>query len=69
MANTQNLIRFDQMTPERHRELSARGGVASGQTRRERRRAIEARKVERAAESETLTDLIQLFKALAVVKR
>ena len=29
-----NLIPFDQMTPERHRELSSRGGIASGKTRR-----------------------------------
>lgn len=30
----ENLISFDDMTPERHRELSARGGKASGEKRR-----------------------------------
>ena len=31
-----NLIPFNQMTPERHRELSAKGGRASGVTRRKK---------------------------------
>ena len=30
-----NLIKFGEMTPERHRELSARGGRASGEKRRQ----------------------------------
>ena len=29
-----NLKRFDEMPPERHRELSARGGIRSGEVRR-----------------------------------
>ena len=33
--NDENLIRFDEMTPERHRELSARGGRRSGEKRRQ----------------------------------
>lgn len=32
--NDHNLIRFDEMSPERHRELSARGGRASGESKR-----------------------------------
>lgn len=32
--NDYNLIRFDEMTPERHRELSRLGGIASGKQRR-----------------------------------
>lgn len=38
-----NLIPFDQMGKERHRELSAKGGRASGETRRRKaafRRAV-----------------------------
>lgn len=31
------MIRFDEMTKERHRELSARGGVKSGEARRAKR--------------------------------
>ena len=34
--NENNLIRFDQMSPERHRELSRRGGAASGKRRRKK---------------------------------
>ena len=37
--NTQNLIQFDEMPLERHRELSARGGRASGEVKR-RKKAI-----------------------------
>ena len=32
--NDENLVRFDQMSAEQHRELSRRGGIASGETRR-----------------------------------
>ena len=31
--NDENLIPFDKMPPEQHKELSRRGGVASGITR------------------------------------
>lgn len=34
--NEQNLIPFGKMSPERHRELSRMGGIASGQTRARR---------------------------------
>lgn len=33
-TNSQNLIQFDEMPPERHRELSAKGGRASGEAKR-----------------------------------
>ena len=36
-TNYENLITFADMPPERHRELSARGGVASGISRRKKR--------------------------------
>lgn len=35
--NIENLIQFDEMTPEQHRELSAKGGRASGETRRKKK--------------------------------
>ena len=34
--NDENLITFNQMQPERHKELSRLGGIASGQTRARR---------------------------------
>jgi hypothetical protein len=34
--NDENLITFKQMQPERHKELSRLGGIASGQTRARR---------------------------------
>lgn len=34
--NDENLITFNQMRPERHKELSRLGGIASGQTRARR---------------------------------
>lgn len=35
MANNENLRPFDTLPPEEHRELSRRGGIASGERRRE----------------------------------
>lgn len=35
MPNNQNLRPFNTLTPEEHRELSRRGGIASGERRRE----------------------------------
>ena len=37
MNGMKNLIPFDKMPPERHRELSAKGGQASGEARRRAR--------------------------------
>ena len=42
MANEQNLIQFDAMTPEKHKELSAAGGIASGRARRKAKSMREA---------------------------
>ena len=42
MAKEQNLIQFDEMTPERHKELSAAGGIASGKARRKAKSMREA---------------------------
>lgn len=33
--NDENLIRFDEMPPDKHKELSRRGGIASGEKRRD----------------------------------
>lgn len=37
MANEQNLIPFTKRTPEEHRELSRKGGIASGVARRQKK--------------------------------
>lgn len=42
-------MRFDQLDPADLVEVSRRGGLASGESRRARRRAIEQAKVEAAA--------------------
>jgi len=39
--NIENLTSFGEMPPERHRELSARGGVASGVKRRKKSEDLE----------------------------
>ena len=58
-----NLIQFDEMSTERHRELSARGGRASGETRR-RKAAMRASlrdTLEKYAIAEELIDDIHEF--------
>lgn len=37
----ENLLPFDQMAPEQHKELSRRGGIRSGEVRREWKRRRE----------------------------
>jgi len=39
LANEQNLIPFSELPKDRHRELSQRGGLASGAARRRKREA------------------------------
>ena len=59
-----NLIQFDAMPPERHRELSARGGVASGEARR-KKAAVQAaiqEAFERYATAEGLLEDVKEFK-------
>lgn len=65
----QNLVPFDQMAPEQHRELSRRGGIASGESRR-RKAALRAYLVD-ALEKQYLADEIvdEFDKALAIVKQ
>lgn len=42
MANEQNLIHFDTLPPEQHRELSKAGGIASGKAKRKAKNMREA---------------------------
>jgi hypothetical protein len=64
MANEQNLTPFNQMPAELHRELSARGGRASGAARRAKRERIEQAKATQRAESEILQEQIELYKLI-----
>lgn len=50
--NNGNLIPFNAMPEERHRELSRRGGKASGAARRAKRKQIEEAKARAIAEKE-----------------
>lgn len=61
MANTDNLKPFNTMPPERQRELSRRGGKASGAARRAKRERIEQEKAAQKAENELFRDSLQLL--------
>lgn len=50
MANEQNLQPFSMMDKDRLREISRRGGVASGAARRQKRDRINEAKINRAAD-------------------
>jgi hypothetical protein len=47
---------FGDLTPEQHRELSRRGGIASGEARRRKRQAIDAAKLDYIARKELAAD-------------
>lgn len=64
-----NLIPFSQMPPERHRELSVRGGKASGVARRAKRQRIEDAKVLEKAREETWQDTITLLHQIGEIVR
>lgn len=64
MANEQNLTPFNQMPPERHRELSVMGGKASGAARRAKREHIEQAKANKRAESEVFQEQIYLYRLI-----
>lgn len=59
--NTQNLKPFNTMTAEEHRELSRRGGIASGKRRREQRQYIEECKLQDKAHREQDRESIELL--------
>lgn len=56
-----NLIPFSQMSAERHRELSVRGGKASGAARRAKRQHIEEAKLMEKAQNEIWQDTLALL--------
>ena len=51
-----NLIQFDNMDADRHRELSVKGGKASGAARRAKRERINAAKIAEIARIEAERD-------------
>ena len=61
MANEQNLRPFNTLSPERHRELSQRGGKASGAARRAKRERIEREKTAQAAKHELYRDSLDIL--------
>lgn len=65
MANEQNLRPFNALPPDRHRELSQRGGKASGEARRARRERIEAEKAAQAANHQLYRDSIDIMRECA----
>lgn len=65
MANEQNLIPFNTLSADRHRELSQRGGKASGAARRAKRKRIDAEKAAQAANHELYRDSLDLMRECA----
>ena len=65
MANEQNLIPFNTLPEDRHRELSQRGGKASGAARRAKRERINAEKAAQAAEHELYKDSVRIMRECA----
>lgn len=61
MANEQNLRPFNTLSAERHRELSQRGGKASGAARRAKRERIKQEKVAQAAKHELYRDSLEIM--------
>lgn len=61
MANNQNLKPFNTLPAERHRELSKKGGVASGMARRAKRAQIDAEKTAQAANHELYHDCVEML--------
>lgn len=65
MANNQNLRPFNTMTAEERREISRKGGKASGAARRAKREAVNAEKARIRAEREIAGEEIALLAASA----
>lgn len=61
MANEQNLRPFNTMTPEQRREISQKGGKASGAARRAKRERINAEKAAIWAQKEQRHDEISFI--------
>ena len=69
MANEQNLIPFSELPKDRHRELSQRGGLASGAARRRKREAIQKAKIKQAADHELFSSALDLMSQCAKLLR
>ena len=65
MANEQNLIPFNALSADRHRELSQKGGKASGAARRAKRERIEAEKAAQAVNHELYRDSLDIMRECA----
>lgn len=69
MANNGNLRPFNTLTPEQRREISRKGGKASGAARRKKRERVEQELAERTADllemQRTISLLLANSKALA----
>ena len=69
MANVRNLIPFNTLPEDRHRELSQRGGKASGAARRAKRERIEAEKAAQAANHELYREGLDIMRECAKLLR
>ena len=69
MANEQNLVPFSELPEDRHRELSRKGGIASGVARRRKREAIEKAKIEQAANHELYSSALDIMSECAKLLR
>ena len=65
MSGKENLIPFNKLPADRHRELSQKGGRASGTARRARRERIEAAKIAQTADHELYRDSVELLRESA----
>lgn len=64
MGNMNNLIPFNQMSPERQREIARAGGIASGKERRRRaaiKRKFREMMLRHAIEEAQREDLVNIF--------
>lgn len=69
MANEQNLVPFSELPKDRHKELSRKGGIASGAARRRKREAIEKAKIEQAANHELYSSALDIMSECAKLLR
>ena len=69
MANVRNLIPFNTLPEDRQRELSQRGGKASGAARRAKRERIEAEKAAQAANHELYREGLDIMRECAKLLR
>lgn len=69
MANEQNLVPFSELPKDRHRELSRKGGIASGAARRRKRETIEKAKIEQAANHELYSSALDIMSECAKLLR